>query len=366
MSPLEISDLITAVDPDSGRRLPVRRADVTRRLLENGDRRAARIVADLPVDGDGVLDPDAVDALLIGVHTELQRLSEELRIGDRMLELLRPLFAAIRATGTHPGPYRLVDVGCGLGYVVRRLAATGALGPDVELVGVDLDGGLVGEAERLARDEELDCRFVRGNAFDLAEPATVYVSTGVLHHFSAPALADFFRAKAASPAAAFCHFDIAANGLAPIGAWVFHRARMRHPLGRHDGVASARRAHPDETLLRAATVPGMNPLIFEPRGRSNPFCTTLRPVIGVRPELEAPFRRELGRAARRLAGPGWESGGGPGSDRGSGNGSGWGIGRGRESGSGWGSGRGRESGGGSDGGLVVDGSGGAVGGEGAW
>ncbi|MFI8459812.1 class I SAM-dependent methyltransferase [Kitasatospora sp. NPDC085464] len=302
MRQLEISDLITAVDPRDGRRLPVARDEVVRQLREGGDEPAARIVAGLPADRDGVLDPDAVDRLLVGVHTELQRLSEELSIGDRLVHLLGPLFTAIRAGGGGPGPYRLVDIGCGLGYLVRWLAATGALGPDVELVGVDLNAALVGEADRLARAEGLDCRFVHGNAFELPEAATVYVSTGVLHHFGADTLGEFFRAQAASPALAFCHFDIAATGLAPIGAWVFHRARMRHPLGRHDGVVSAMRAHPDEVLLRVAAVPGMRALVYEPRGLSNPFCTTLRPVIGVRPQLEEPLRQALGRRARRLVG----------------------------------------------------------------
>ncbi|WP_406840739.1 class I SAM-dependent methyltransferase [Streptomyces sp. AHU1] len=303
MHQLEISDLITAVEPHSGRRLPVRRAEVIQQLRESGDERAVRIVAELPSDRDGVLDPHVVDRLLISVHTELQRLSEELRVGERLVHLLGPLFTAIRSTGARSGPYRLVDVGCGLGYLVRWLAATNALGADVELVGVDLDAALVGEAERLARAEGLGCRFVHGNAFDLPEAATVYVSTGVLHHFRGPALAEFFQAQAATPAHAFCHYDIAATRLAPIGAWVFHHARMRHPLGRHDGVVSARRAHSDETLLRAAAAPGIRPLLYEPRGSVNPFCTTLRPVIGVRPHLEAPLRLALGRAARRLVGP---------------------------------------------------------------
>ncbi|QES51866.1 methyltransferase type 11 [Streptomyces venezuelae] len=300
---LEISDLITAVEPRSAHRLPVRRADVIRQLRESGDERAARLVAELPVDQDGVLDPHAVDRLLISVHTELQRLNEELRIGHRLVHLLGPLFTAIRSTAGQQGPYRLVDVGCGLGYAIRWLAATNALGADVELVGVDLDAALVGEADRLARAEDLDCRFVHGNAFDLPEAATVYISTGVLHHFRGPALAEFFQAQAASPALAFCHFDIAATRLAPIGARIFHRARMRNPLGRHDGVVSALRAHSDETLLRAAAVPGIRPLLYEPRGAVNPFCTTLRPIIGVRPHLEAPLRSALGRDARRIVGP---------------------------------------------------------------
>ncbi|MEV6006057.1 class I SAM-dependent methyltransferase [Streptomyces sp. NPDC051976] len=173
MQQLEISDLITAVDPHSGHRLPVRRAEVIQQLRACGDERAAGVVAGLPADADGVLDPHAVDRLLISVHTELQRLSEELRIGDRLIHVLGPLFTAIRATTGHPGPYRLVDVGCGLGYLIRWLAATQALGADVELVGVDLDAALVGEADRLAREEGLNCRFVHGNAFALPEAATV-------------------------------------------------------------------------------------------------------------------------------------------------------------------------------------------------
>jgi hypothetical protein len=78
---------------------------------------------------------------------------------------------------------------------------------------------------------------------------------------------------------------------------------MRHPLGRHDGVASAQRAHSDETLLHAAAQPGIRPLLYEPRGAANPFCTTLRPILGVRPHLEEPLRLALGRTARRLVGP---------------------------------------------------------------
>ncbi|MER5723373.1 hypothetical protein ABT043_15245 [Streptomyces sp. NPDC002418] len=118
MPRLEISDLITAVDPRTGRRLPVRRAEVIRQLRGSGDARAAALVAGLPVDADGILDPLAVDRLLISVHTELQRLNEELRMADRLVHVLGPLFAAIRTTTGQHGPFRLVDIGCGLGYLM--------------------------------------------------------------------------------------------------------------------------------------------------------------------------------------------------------------------------------------------------------
>ncbi|MGW6462172.1 class I SAM-dependent methyltransferase, partial [Streptomyces sp. NPDC055078] len=182
---------------------------------------------------------------------------------------------------------------------------------DVELIGVDFNAALVAEAERLASSEDLPCRFLHGDAFALGEPATVYVSTGVLHHFRGRDLDAFFAAQSvsASGAAAFCHFDIAAPGRSAIGrsaigARIFHRARTRDLLGRHDAVVSARRAHDDATLLRAAAhARGLTPLVYEPGERGNPFCAQVRPVIGVRPELLPDLRAALGtRSSGRLVG----------------------------------------------------------------
>lgn len=56
-------------------------------------------------------------------------------------------------------------MGCGLGFVVRAMAASSALGADVELVGVDLNPVLIAEARRLAELEGLACRFTQGDAF---------------------------------------------------------------------------------------------------------------------------------------------------------------------------------------------------------
>ncbi|MFE3205809.1 class I SAM-dependent methyltransferase [Embleya sp. NPDC059237] len=317
MSRLEVSDLIVDHAPGSLERVPVARADVVATLRAAGQSRGARIAARLPVLDGGLLDPAYVDRRLVAVHTELQRLSEELRIPERLAHLLGPLLTAIRSTPGAPDRIRVVDVGCGLGHVVRWLAAHDVLGPDVELVGADLHAALVAEATRLAHDEQLPCRFVRANAFRLdtttheattaagaaARAATVYISTGLLHHFRGPDLHAFFAAQATPGTVAFCHYDIATTRIAPFGAWLFHRARMRDPLGRHDGTASARRAHDDTTLLRAAhAAHPLVPLVHEPTGRSNPLCTTLRPILGVRPDLLAPLRAALGKDARRLQG----------------------------------------------------------------
>ncbi|GIT29899.1 MAG: hypothetical protein Ct9H300mP1_19450 [Planctomycetaceae bacterium] len=118
---LEISDLIVDFDIETMSRRPVNRDEVVERLSMVGDRPAARIVAGMPAN-DGVLDPDAVDRLLIRVHCEMQRLSEEFQHGRRVFEFLASLRAALDQAGVPP-PYRIVDIGCGTGYVIRWLSA---------------------------------------------------------------------------------------------------------------------------------------------------------------------------------------------------------------------------------------------------
>ena len=159
----EISDLIVGFDPVTLARLPVHKKAVVDRFLSEGNRAAAKVVAALP-EKDGVLDPTAVDRLLIRVHCELQGLSEEFQHGARVAELLRPLLEALRLCKIPP-PYRIVDVGCGPGFVVRWLAARGELGSDVELVGADYNVALVEEGRRLAALENLKVSFVVANAF---------------------------------------------------------------------------------------------------------------------------------------------------------------------------------------------------------
>jgi hypothetical protein len=149
---------------------------------------------------------------------------------------------------------RVVDLGCGLGYIVRWLAAGRRLGFGVDLVGADCNRALVNGAQRLADDEGIACRFVCGNAFALGEPADVIMSTGVLHHFRGDALtAVFADHERAASVQAFVHVDIRPSRLAPIGSWIFHRARMRQRLAQLDGVRSAVRAHRADVLCAAAT-----------------------------------------------------------------------------------------------------------------
>jgi 2-polyprenyl-3-methyl-5-hydroxy-6-metoxy-1,4-benzoquinol methylase len=79
----------------------------------------------------------------------MQRLAEEFFHGLRVFELLTVVLNAFEANGI-PRPVRVVDVGCGIGYVIRWLAArTNLASQGVELVGIDLNGTLIREANRL-------------------------------------------------------------------------------------------------------------------------------------------------------------------------------------------------------------------------
>ena len=293
----EISDEIVSYDPSTCARAGVRKGEVERLFESLGNRRAARIVRRLP-ERDGFLDPDAVDRLLVTVHCEMQRMSEEFQHGRRVLELLKPLAEAVGARRR----LRVVDLGCGTGYVVRWLAACGGLGQSVELIGADYNAALVGEARRLAREEGLDCSFVVADAFRLGEPADVLLSTGVLHHFRGPALAELFRQHEASRASGFLHFDFQPSPVAPLGSWLFHRIRMRQPLARHDGVLSAVRAHAARTLLAAARegTPSFRTSMYATRLWGTPIPRAFHAVVGARGEVWERFVRALGRRAARL------------------------------------------------------------------
>ncbi len=288
---MEITDLLWRTDA-RGRPLPVRRSEVVARLTASGQSGAVRVAARLPLlrgdEGDGdLLDPAEVDALGVRVHRELSRLGEELQMARRVAAVLGPVVDGLRGDGG--GPVRVVDLGCGIGHLVRSLAHTGELGPDVELVGVDLNPALVAEADRLRGVEGLRCRFVHGDALEpgvaVDDPSrTVVISVGVLHHLTPAELEALFRAQADLGVVAWAHWDIVPCVWSTVGSWVFHRARMREPVSRHDGVLSARRAHPAETLLAAASAgaPAYDHDVVEgPRWHPRAL-DVLRPLVGVR------------------------------------------------------------------------------------
>ena len=278
--------MIWSCDATTGERLSVSASGVVETLRASGQARAARLVAALPTDGDA-LDPHHVDRLLWRVHAELQRLSEELQMPRRVAHTIKPWIGKIRRD--HPtGRVRVLDIGCGLGYVPRWLSSRNVFDGPVEYVGVDHNSTLIGYAQQLAKDEHLDCAFIAGDAFSLAaaipEPeTTIVISTGLLHHLTQPELRQFFEQHYEAGVWGFAHWDTEPGPLTSLGAWIFHQARMRERLSRHDGVLSARRAHTARTLLEAASAADGYTVECRDHPRRRPtLIDVLRPITGTR------------------------------------------------------------------------------------
>jgi len=297
----EITDLIIQHDPNSLARLPVRKRDVLSVFSKFANRAAIRAVEALP-DAAGILDDRAIDRILIPTHWEMQRLAEEFYHGDRVWDLLRRVIATIRNSG-YRDTIRVIDVGCGIGYTARWLAAKLPLEQyQLEVVGMDLNSALIREAKRLAAMEQLNCRFVHGDAFSREHSGQVYLSTGVVHHFRGEALREFLHRHEQPETFAFLHYDFQPSFLAPYGSWFFHYLRMRTAVARHDGVLSAVRAHDAWTLIEAARrgAPGFASGIYGAKIWKTPAPRVFHTLLGMRRSLLEEFRRQLGVRTARL------------------------------------------------------------------
>jgi 2-polyprenyl-3-methyl-5-hydroxy-6-metoxy-1,4-benzoquinol methylase len=282
----EISDLIVDYDAATLARRDVMKQHVLDTLRDGRvPSRAVRVARTL-VEQRGYVDRAHVDGILVRSHLELQRLHEEFRVGATVRSLLVPMLALIRTSITQR-PIRVVDLGCGMGFILRWLAARGQLGDDIELIGADYNVALIDAAQRLADEEQLRCKFVVANAFDLETPAHAVISTGVLHHFRGDSLAQVFAQHQQSTALGFVHVDIRPSKIAPLGAWVFHQARMREPLARFDGFWSAVRAHSTQTLLDAVAqgAPEFTRATVDARPGLMALLRIFHAAVGVRREL---------------------------------------------------------------------------------
>jgi SAM-dependent methyltransferase len=232
----------------------------------------------------------------------MQRLAEEFYHGHRVWELLRCVLASIRQAGIRK-TLCIADVGCGIGYTVRWLAANISLADyDIELVGIDLNSTLVAEANRLASAERLPCRFLQQDAFSPERTSHIFLSTGVIHHFRGPALLEFLRRHDQTETQSFLHFDFQPWFLAPFGSWFFHYLRMRTAVARHDGVLSAARAYDARTLTASAraAAPRFASGIYGARIWNTPAPRVFHCLVGLRHNLVPELRRQLGRRHSRL------------------------------------------------------------------
>ena len=297
----EITDLIVGHNPATLERLPVNKNHVLDRFANFQNHQAVAAVRAIPAR-DGVLDPHAVDRLMLTVHWEMQRLAEEFFHGQRVYELLNVVLSALQANGIQR-PIRVVDVGCGIGYAIRWLAARTRLASQgIELVGVDLNATLIREATRLATAENLPCCFFHGDAFSAQHAGHIYLSTGFVHHFRGDGLYHLLRRHDLPDTAAFLHYDFRPWALAPVGSWFFHILRMRTAIARHDGVLSTARAYRGEALTAASrsALPAFSSGIYGSNIWGTPLPRVFHTLAGMRRNILPAFRAGLGVRAIRL------------------------------------------------------------------
>jgi hypothetical protein len=99
------------------------------------------------------------------------------------------------------------------------------------------------------------------------------------------------------------HFDILPTWLTPVGAWIFHQARMQSALARHDGTLSAARAHSGATLMRAArdNLPEHACLLFDGDPSGIPLTHVFQCALAIRRPALTPLRTALGDDVHRLS-----------------------------------------------------------------
>ncbi len=294
----EISDLIIRYDPTTGARIPICQVDVLKRC----DSRYARSIIEKIPHSKGFLCNDAVDKLLIQSHGELQRLWEEFFHAQRVSKVIKAIVGALRASGVTK-KIRLVDVGCGIGYMLRWLATHHVLIDDITFIGVDYNEALIGQAQKLAKLEgDLSVSFQVANAFELEEPADIFISSGVLHHCRKDGLRQFFQAQSECQPMAFAHFDPQYSWATPIGSFMFHFSRMRTPLARYDGWLSAVRAHSGATLERSVeqTMSQLTLFRYHPPVPWFPLIRTMTGVMGISPNAASEFEKLLDEPMYRI------------------------------------------------------------------
>lgn len=124
-----------------------------------------------------------------------------------------------------------VDLGCGPGHLVNRLAH---MAPGLHVTGVDLSDEMVAEAETRARQSGLADRvtFWKGDAAQIPFPdgsLDLVVSSLSLHHWSDPVAVLDEIARVLRPGGAFLIFDLRRDMAAPFYLLLFFVTRCVVP-----------------------------------------------------------------------------------------------------------------------------------------
>jgi 2-polyprenyl-3-methyl-5-hydroxy-6-metoxy-1,4-benzoquinol methylase len=156
--------------------------------------------------------------------------------------------------------FRLVDVGCGQGDMLRAVSAwTRRAGFKPRLVGIDLSPWSA-PAARAATDPALGIEYLTGNVFDYRpdEPIDYVISSHVTHHMTDEQVTEFLTWMERTCRRGWFVNDLHRNAIAFYGFKALSAAAGWNRFVRHDGPVSVARSFRRadwERLIAAAELP---------------------------------------------------------------------------------------------------------------
>ncbi|RMG84115.1 MAG: class I SAM-dependent methyltransferase [Candidatus Dadabacteria bacterium] len=177
----------------------------------------------------------------------MERLLRVLGVGRWVREFLENV-------GGSDGPQRILDVGCGGGWVFDEIARAK---PEATLVGLDRSVSVLRLAR--ARRRPARVRWLLGDAAGLpvrSHSVDVVISTMTLHHLDLDGAALFFRECDRVAKLGWYACDLRRNPLTRFLVRLGVRLSTRNPVSLHDGPASAREAFSWKQWTRLAREAG--------------------------------------------------------------------------------------------------------------
>lgn len=212
--------------------------------------------------------PELMDQPGINAHDHRRALQALRRVNllCSAVPLIFRSLSRLASDRTRTKPLRVLDVGCGGGDSVIRLARRAQrAGVSLEIHGCDINGTAIETAIGAAQREEVrGTRFFQHDVFANSLPPNydVTMCTLFLHHFDDAQAIELLRRLAAGASRAVLVDDLLRTRLGYALCWVGCRVVTRSPMVRIDGPLSVRAAFRMEEVEKLADQAGLRGVKF--------------------------------------------------------------------------------------------------------